>query len=83
MQADEEAKSTRGHVAGAHEEALAPAGAGIDHDAIVNEPARVEEKGQRLLAVGEDEVVDEKDKLGSRLAFPNPRGYPPRQEEEK
>jgi hypothetical protein len=81
--ANKEAKCTRCHIPSANKEALTPAGARLDQDAILNEPAGIQEKGQRLLAIGENEIVDEEDKLRDWLAFSNPRGYPPGQENEE
>ncbi len=64
---DGEGEEARGEIAGADEPALGPAGWGGDVEGVAAQPFCVEEEGDGLLDVGEDEVEEEDGELGDGL----------------
>jgi len=65
---DGEGEDSRGEIAGADEPALGPAGWGGSVEHVAAQPLCVEEEGDGLLDVGEDEVEEEDGELGEGVS---------------
>lgn len=66
MDGNERDEHARRQVASGNEEALGPAGFGVNQDGVAVDPGRVEGKGNGLVQIGDEQVVDENEKLVGR-----------------
>lgn len=83
VDSNKETKHTAGHIARAHKPSLSPTRRGANEDTILHEPAGVEQEGERLLQIRNDQVVYEQYELAGRMISPYPRCNAPCENEEE